>query len=149
MKSINTYFNKYDRGQILIDFNTDTKSEFLYCYYRDREEELELDSFNNSNGYVVIANLGLWKGRSLNYQVIDNLTDIHFHDYTKVYNYHGELVIEDSHHDGTNILIVRKINYNREFLEVNDKFYDCIYNNINKLENMINYYTEKLDLTVL
>ena len=150
MKNINTYFEKFNRGKVLIDFNTDTKAEFLYCYYRDREAELEeLDSYNNSNGYMVIASLGLWNGRKTGYRVINDVADIPFHDYTTIYKYRGEMVIKDSHHDGTNYYLIRRIKSNFDTLNVDDKFYAHIYNNKCKLENLINYYTEKLDLTVI
>ena len=149
MRNVNTYFNKYNKGTVLIDFNTDTIDEYLYCYYRDREEELEeLDSHNNSNSYIVIAELGLWNGRKIGYKIINNLTELQFHDNTTVYTYRGETIIVDSHHDGTNIMIVRKIKNNFDTFDVDDKFYAHFYKNKCVLENLINYYTEKLDLSV-
>lgn len=82
MKNINTYFNKFERGQVLIDFDIcleemtgENFEDYYYTLYQEEYERLkELNSYNDSNGYVVIANLGLWNGRKLGYKVINSLT---------------------------------------------------------------------------
>ena len=156
MKNINTYFNKFERGQVLIDFDIcleemtgENFEDYYYTLYQEEYERLkELNSYNDSNGYVVIANLGLWNGRKLGYKVINSLTELSFNDCTTLYNYRGEMIIKDSHHDGINYYLIRKIKGNFDTFNVEEKFNKHIYENKYKLENLINYYTEKLNLTI-
>ena len=138
MKNVNTYFEKFERGQILIDFDICIEEEenLNYDYYSMLYEEeynrlKELNSYNNFNSYVIIASLGLWDGRKTGYKIVDNLTDIPFNDYTTIYKYRGEMVIKDNHQDGTNYYLIRKIKSDFDTLNVDDKFYAHIYIIIN------------------
>ena len=152
MKNINTYFNNFEKGKVLIDFDICLDNEEENIDYEDFYNFLyqeELDSFNNHNSYIIIASLGLWNDRQFGYKIVDNLTELSFHDYITIYKYRGEMIIKDSHHDGINYLLVRKIKDNFDTYDVDKKFNKHIYENKCKLENLINYYTEKLDLLVI
>ena len=66
-----------------------------------------LDKLIN-NGYIFIADLGLWSGRRIGYMEADSVLNIPMYDYTKIEIDRYNLTVTTSHHDGTNDVTVRE-----------------------------------------
>lgn len=125
------------------------EDDFLQVYKLNQEylddERANLDK-TLPNPILVIANLGLWNGRTTAYKIIQsgNLKDILTpqvdgisgqHWYCDGYN----ICCDETHHDGTNHYLYREIK-NSENIE---NFLNMIYRKDN-WEEKLNYYTKSI-----
>ena len=87
------------------DFDNQDAADNLGC---ERENlNIQLDE-----PIIAIADLGLWNGRRSGYKDIEsgNVRDCLEcpHDYAEIYvDEHGDLCVDDHHHDGTNHILYR------------------------------------------
>lgn len=97
------------------------------------------------NGIICIAELHLWNGVKSGYKILerDNLNEILYTgcgDYKKVLLENHDVVMYDTHHDGTNRYIFREIKNNDKIHNLTDK----IYNNNNFTQKDVTRYTKSL-----
>ena len=113
-----------------------------YDFYFDDE----VDNLNKEldNKILVIAELHLWDGISSGFKIIDsqNLNAIMYvgqGERKKVYVKGRDIIMEDSHHDGTNIYTFRLIKDMDKIHNLTDKIY---HNNFSSKD--ISRYTKSL-----
>lgn len=125
----------------------DYVNERVSTFYDDEIMNLHKDI---PNGIIVIGSLGLWDGRKLAYREkeYNNLNDcLKEHNdncYLKVYfDDEGELIAEESHHDGTNYLTYRewKDGVTEEQKEV---LKDALYYHYTNYLDIMEKYTNKM-----
>lgn len=107
--------------------------------------EDEMDNLNiELNGRIlVLADLGLWNGRRQGYKVIHgNLSEIFDTgcDFVEWFVEDGELRSRQVHHDGTNHLVYREINEDRDI----DKLLGMLYNGEEISNQRLSSYTRSL-----
>ena len=113
-------------------------------YLEDLKSELDIKL---KNPIIAIADLGLWNGRHSGYKLINscNIKDC-FHsncDYVEwSVDGHGNLVSEQSHHDGTNYLVYRELKDGLSEKQI-DNFLEKIYHNAFSGRD-ISRYTRKI-----
>lgn len=113
-----------------------------YDFYFDDE----VNNLNKElkNKILVIAELHLWNGIRSGFKIIDsqNLNAIMYvgqGERKKVYVKGGDIIMEDSHHDGTNIYTFRLIKDMDKIHNLTDKIYN---NNFSSKD--ISRYTKSL-----
>lgn len=90
------------------DYAQDDVSNWL----EDERANLDIDI---GADIIVFADLGLWNGRRTGYKTLKSrnlrdVLDVCCGDYIEWYvNENGEMIIRDSHHDGTNVYTVRAL----------------------------------------
>lgn len=94
------------------------------------DERGNLDSVDEGDGLIAIADVGRWNGRVSGYKEVKNLADVLYSscDYEKVYvDSNGDLRKKESHHDGSNSILYR---YWKDGLtdEQRENFLNKIYN---------------------
>ena len=99
------------------------------------------------NPIIAIANLGLWNGRHTAYKLINsgNIKDCFYSscDYAEwSVDGYGNLVSEQSHHDGTNYLVYRELKEGLSEKQI-DNFLEKIYHNAFSGRD-ISRYTRKI-----
>lgn len=108
------------------------------------DERMNLD-IQLPHPILILADLGLWNGRSQGYKVIDsgNIKDI-LHSQSegecKWYCNGYDICCDESHHDGINHYIYREIR-NEDNI---DNFLNRIYNGEKIPKRTINYYTRSI-----
>lgn len=118
--------------------------ETNWMYLDDLKSELNIKL---KNPIIVIANLGLWNGRHSGYKLINsgNIKDCFYSscDYAEwSVDGYGNLVSEQSHHDGTNYLVYRELKEGLSEKQI-DNFLEKIYHNAFSGRD-ISRYTRKI-----
>lgn len=118
--------------------------ETNWMYLDDLKSELNIKL---KNPIIMIANLGLWNGRHSGYKLINsgNIKDCFYSscDYAEwSVDGYGNLVSEQSHHDGTNYLVYRELKEGLSEKQI-DNFLEKIYHNAFSGRD-ISRYTRKI-----
>lgn len=118
--------------------------ETNWMYLDDLKSELNIKL---KNPIIMIANLGLWNGRHSGYKLINsgNIKDCFYSscDYAEwSVDGYGNLVSEQSHHDGTNYLVYRVFKDGLSEKQI-DNFLEKIYHNAFSRRD-ISRYTRKI-----
>lgn len=134
------------------ELDYDPEDEYaIYNYMIETNNEYLDDACANLNKPIegrilVIANLGLWHGRTSGYRIINTKNLNAFlqfnYDYAEFYGDGKEIRGTVVHHDGTNHYLYRMIREDRA--EGIDKLLDAIYNNEEISPQKLNYYTKSL-----
>ncbi len=99
----------------------------------------EMSQFH-TNTLVCIADLGLWNGKRHGYRILGHdlstIFDCIVGDYFTVESDGNNLLITDSHHDGTNHYTIREMRHGRD----TDTFCSKVYNG-HDTPGVLNYYT--------
>lgn len=118
--------------------------ETNWMYLDDLKSELNIKL---KNPIIMIANLGLWNGRHSGYKLINsgNIKDCFYSscDYAEwSVDGYGNLVSEQSHHDGINYLVYRELKEGLSKKQI-DNFLEKIYHNAFSGRD-ISRYTRKI-----
>lgn len=143
-------FNEYIEAN---ELDTDPNDEYALYEYIHEMNEIYLDDLRSDlnikleRPIIVIANLGLWNGRHSGYKLINsgNIRDCFYSscDYAEwSVDGYGNLVSEQSHHDGTNYLVYRVFKDGLSEKQI-DNFLEKIYHNAFSGRD-ISRYTRKI-----
>lgn len=165
---IENIFQNFKKGNLILGYEESSKEEVAERLDREISEvtdedvwdlasedyDWELDYLKNvlvdQNQYLMIASLGLWDGRRNAFKISENLLDAFGeNDETQVFNYKGNVVVVNSHHDGTNYILVRKIKDNLSDLQLENlekNLNNWIFNSKEDIDinKIIAYYSEKI-----
>lgn len=94
---------------------------------------------------VVIADLGLWQGRTLEFKIIngENIKDIFYslsNGECSWWSDGKDIRGEEHHHDGTNYYLYRELKENTNY----DTLLDAIYNEEEISRQKLSYYTKSI-----
>lgn len=122
------------------DFEAMWDDEFTL---EDVKCDLDNIEYNNNceNGYIIIADLGLWNGRRSGYKEINNLTQILKSELSSLTLDKDGVTAEYNHHDGTNYYEVRawKNNIKNKYI-----LEEAIYYDKEEMEELIKKFTKKI-----
>lgn len=139
----------------MLNMKFDLTKDMNQDEFMDEVYGLEITLANNEqneNGYVIIGDLGLWNGRVIGYKEIHYLERLPREiEWTAAHIEDGELMIENSHHDGTNYYYVRAWKNN---IKDKNTLLNALYSATRdgytledeEIQSLINRYTKKLRL---
>ena len=165
---IENIFQNFKKGNLILGYEEPSKKEVAerldkeisevtdeeVWYLASENYDFEFVYLKNvlvdQNNYLMIASLGLWNGRKNGFKISKNLFDAFGeNDETQVFNYKGNVVVVNSHHDGTNYILVRKIKDNLSDIQLENlekKLNNWIFNSKEDIDinKIIAYYSEKI-----
>lgn len=126
--------------------------EFQEDIYPIKKAIEEKENKRGNNGYIVIADLGLWNGRFIGYKQLGKLDNLfRGEEWNKLEIKDGEIFYEHAHHDGTNYCFVREFRVGADVNKLLDFLYyeaqeEGLKIDDEEFNKVIDKYTKKLRL---